>query len=169
VNSIKLNETLKSDRQGLNEIPATDFNYTDDYPLPEYKPHSSSAVDDSINTVNIDTLNDVPSTIDYEDDYVNEESPASLLPTTIFNDAFSSLPFPQKAIATTGNGYDFTSIPVLVTAFAAAFLGSLVAPLLGGGVNNMLRVDEVQLPGIGNIGTNNLRMEVPRFLWDSSV
>ena len=85
VNSIKLNETLKSDRQGLNEIPATDFNYTDDYPLPEYKPHSSSAVDDSINTVNIDTLNDVPSSIDYEDDYVNEESPASLLPTTIFN------------------------------------------------------------------------------------
>ena len=96
VNSIKLNETLKSDRQGLNEIPATDFNYTDDYPLPEYKPQSSSAVDDSINTVNIDTLNDVPSSIDYEDDYVNEESPASLLPTTIFNDAFSSLPFPQK-------------------------------------------------------------------------
>ena len=49
---------------------------------------------------------------------------------------------------------------MLLTAFAAAFLGSVLAPLLSGPVNTLLDVDEVRVPGVGNI-------EVPRLLWSS--
>ena len=61
---------------------------------------------------------------------------------------------------TASGGYDYTSLPVLITAFAAAFLGSVLAPLLSGPVNTLLDVDEVRVPGVGNI-------EVPRLLWSS--
>lgn len=57
--------------------------------------------------------------------------------------------------------YDFKSVPVIITAFAAAFLGSLIAPLLSDGVTRMLNVDEVQLPNLP--GTQRIRVDVPRF------
>ena len=49
----------------------------------------------------------------------------------------------------------------MFTAFAAAFLGSLIAPLLTDSVTRMLRVDEVQLPNLP--GSERIRVEVPRF------
>ena len=64
---------------------------------------------------------------------------------------------------TQGGLYDFQSVPVIFTAFAAAFLGSLIAPILSGGVNRMLSVDEIQLPGLLPGNNNRIRMDVPRF------
>ena len=58
-------------------------------------------------------------------------------------------------------GLDFQSLPVIFTAFAAAFLGSLVAPLLSDGLTRILSVDEVQIPALP--GTTRIRMDVPRF------
>ena len=60
-----------------------------------------------------------------------------------------------------GGLYDFQSVPVLLTAFAAAFLGSLIAPILTGGVSRILSVDEVQLPALP--GSERIRVDVPRF------
>ena len=53
--------------------------------------------------------------------------------------------------------YDFTSLPVLLTVFAATILGSMIAPLLTFPVTSLRDIDEVQLPGLGTF-------EVPRLL-----
>ena len=41
-----------------------------------------------------------------------------------------------------------TSLPMILTAFAAAFLGSLVAPFLTSGVLRMMGTDEFKVPSI---------------------
>merc|ERR1712014_258015 len=43
---------------------------------------------------------------------------------------------------------NLSSLPMILTAFAAAFLGSLVAPLLTSGVMQMMGTDEFRVPGI---------------------
>ena len=52
-----------------------------------------------------------------------------------------------------------TSIPMIATAFFAAFLGSLVAPLLTSGVMQMIGTDEFRVPDI----------ELPRIVESGSV
>ena len=46
------------------------------------------------------------------------------------------------------SGTDLTSLPMILTAFAAAFLGSLVAPILTSGLVRMLNTDEFKVPDI---------------------
>ena len=64
--------------------------------------------------------------------------------------------FLSSVTAMTGT-YDFTSLPVLLTVFAATILGSMIAPLLTFPVTSLRDIDEVQLPGLGTF-------EVPRLL-----
>ena len=64
--------------------------------------------------------------------------------------------FLSSVTAMTGT-YDFTSLPVLLTVFAATILGSMIAPLLAFPVTSLRDIDEVQLPGLGTF-------EVPRLL-----
>ena len=64
--------------------------------------------------------------------------------------------FFSSVTAMTGT-YDFTSLPVLLTVFAATILGSMIAPLLAFPVTSLRDIDEVQLPGLGTF-------EVPRLL-----
>ena len=40
------------------------------------------------------------------------------------------------------------SLPMILTAFAAAFLGSLVAPLLTSGILQMVGTDEFRVPDL---------------------
>ena len=83
------NSTLKADRQGLNVI--SDY---EDFPLPEYRPHNQQGEDnDSINTINVDTLEPL------EDDNIGTGNGLLSLdqsPTSFIDNAFNSLPFPQK-------------------------------------------------------------------------
>ena len=73
---------------------------------------------------------------------------------------------PLPVYCRNGPGYDYTSVPVLMTAFAAAFLGSIVSSLLSGDVasrvSTLLKVDELHVPVVG---TDGVKVEVPRFLW----
>jgi len=156
-----INDTLKADRQGLNVI--SDY---EEFPLPVYRPHNQQEeINDSINTINVDTLEPIVEN-NVEDSSGNGLLALDESPTSFIDNAFNSLPFPQKATTSSASlgGYDFTSLPVLMTAFAAAFLGTVIAPFLSGGVSSLLQVDEVQLPGLGK---ENLRMEVPRLIWES--
>ena len=88
-----INATLKADRQGLNVI--SDY---EDFPLPEYRPHNQQEeINESINTINVDTLEPLA------DDNVEGTTGTNngLLapdqsPTSFIENAFNSLPFPQK-------------------------------------------------------------------------
>ena len=60
-------------------------------------------------------------------------------------------------MTTTTGTYSFTSLPVLLTVFAATILGSMIAPLLSSPVTSIRDIDEVQLPVLGTF-------EVPRLL-----
>ena len=95
-----MNETKKSDRQGLTIVSG----YEDDIPLPEYhrQPQvppptpediiNNPNIDDSLNSINIDTLDN------NEVEFLQEDEDDGLIPSVIkkpqqiFNDAFTSLP-----------------------------------------------------------------------------
>merc|ERR1712037_587904 len=100
-------------------------------PLPVYNPHGESEDDG------------VTDDVSYQDTDTQAGNYYETRPDS--EEALTQYPVTQQ---TQGGLYDFQSVPVIFTAFAAAFLGSLIAPLLSDGVTRMLNVDEVQLAGL---------------------
>ena len=86
-----INDTLKADRQGLNVI--SDY---EEFPLPVYRPHNQQEeINDSINTINVDTLEPIVEN-NVEDSSGNGLLALDESPTSFIDNAFNSLPFPQK-------------------------------------------------------------------------
>ena len=85
-----INETVKNDRQGLSEI--TD--YQDDFVLPQYQPHHD-VPDDAINTINVDSLQQISDDYDVGNDILtNVPSPTALINGAFNFDSFQqALPF----------------------------------------------------------------------------
>ena len=86
-----INDILKADRQGLNVI--SDY---EEFPLPVYRPHKQQEeINDSINTINVDTLEPIVEN-NVEDSSSNGLLALDESPTSFIDNAFNSLPFPQK-------------------------------------------------------------------------
>ena len=96
-----MNVTKKADRQGLTIVSG----YEDDIPLPEYhrQPQipppvndvlNNPEIDDSINAINIDTLDANEEAVEFLQEDENDGLIPSVIQTQqqIFDNAFSSLP-----------------------------------------------------------------------------
>ena len=87
---MKMTQKKKSDRQGLTIVDG----YEDDIPLAEYnRPSVIDQLDDSINTINVDTLEPLEQV---EENLGNEIIPVIQEPGSLLNNAFSSLPLSQS-------------------------------------------------------------------------
>ena len=87
---MNMTQKKKSDRQGLTIVDG----YEDDIPLAEYnRPSVIDQIDDSINTINVDTLEPLEQV---EENIGNEIIPVIQEPGSLLNNAFSSLPLSQS-------------------------------------------------------------------------
>ena len=87
---MNMTQKKKSDRQGLTIVDG----YEDDIPLAEYnRPSVIDQLDDSINTINVDTLEPLEQV---EENLGNEIIPVIQEPGSLLNNAFSSLPLSQS-------------------------------------------------------------------------